>query len=226
VLFGRGVAVQTKSITTHGFGAASRCRLVIWNFSSFIIRKTGKGGFFMSKAKNSELFKIVLTAMLIALNVVMERFMSFNVWNHSIGFSFITIAFAAVFLGIPYAVAVGAFGDIIGAILFPFGSYFVGFTITNILSAFITAIFIYKKVSIVNVGVCVILNKIITTLLINSWWITILYKDSLDAFPLVFVGRIPQAVIMAVVEIVIVTLLFNDKSKIRTSINKFMGKLI
>lgn len=179
----------------------------------------------MSK-KNSQLFKIILTAMLIALNVVMERFMSFNVWNHSIGFSFITIAFAAVFLGIPYAVAVGAFGDIIGALLFPFGTYFVGFTITNVLAAFITAIFIYKKAGIINIALSVIINKLTTTLLLNSLWITLLYRDSLDAFPVVLLSRIPQAATMAIVEILIVYILFTDKSKIRTSLNNVMSKFI
>lgn len=177
----------------------------------------------MSK-KNSQLFKIILTAMLIALNVVMERFMSFNVWNQSIGFSFITIAFAAVFLGVPYALAVGAFGDIIGALLFPFGTYFIGFTITNVLAAFITAIFIYKKASIINITLSVIINKITTTLLLNSLWITLLYRDNIDAFPAVFLTRVPQAIIMAVVEILIVSLLFTEKSKIRTSLNSVISK--
>lgn len=180
----------------------------------------------MSTFKNNHLFKIILTSLLIALNVIMERFMSFNVWNQSIGFSFITIAFAAVFLGIPYAVAVGAFGDIIGALLFPFGSYFVGFTITNILAAFITAIFIYKKASVINIIASVIINKISTTLILNSIWITLLYRDSLDAFPAVLITRIPQAAIMAVVEIIVVTLLFSQKSKIRLSIEKTINKFM
>ena len=180
----------------------------------------------MTKTNKNQLFKIVLTAMLIALNVIIERFLSFNVWNHSISFSFITIAFAAVFLGIPYAIAVGAFGDIIGAILFPFGSYFVGFTITNILAAFITAIFIYKKANIITITASVVINKISTTLLLNSLWITILYKDSLDAFPLVFTGRVPQALIMAVVEIIVVTVLFTEKSKIRTLLGKTINRFL
>lgn len=180
----------------------------------------------MGKTKNTEIFKIVLTAMLIALNVIMERFLSFNVWNHSIGFSFITVAFAAVFLGIPYAVAVGAFGDIIGALIFPFGAYFIGFTLTNILAAFLTAVFIYKKASVINIVFSVVVNKIITTLLLNSWWITILYKDSPDAFPIVFAGRIPQAAIMAVVEIIVLIALFTEKSKIRTTLNKLIGRFI
>lgn len=179
----------------------------------------------MSKTKNSQLFKIILTAMLIALNVVIERFLAFNVWNQSISFSFITIAFATVFLGIPYAIAVGAFGDLIGALLFPFGSYFVGFTVTNMLAAFITAIFIYKKASVINITASVILNKLITTLLLNSLWITILYRDSLDAYFAVFISRIPQAAIMAAVEILVVIVLFADKSKIRLQMQKAINKL-
>lgn len=180
----------------------------------------------MGKTKtNSQLFKIILTAMLVALNVVIERFLAFNVWNQSISLSFITIAFAAVFLGVGYAVAVGALGDLIGALLFPFGSYFVGFTITNILAAFITAIFIYKKASVINITASVILNKLTATLLLNSLWITILYRDSLDAYPAVFISRIPQAAIMAVIEILVVIFLFTDKSKIRLQIQKLMNKL-
>ncbi|MBE6733045.1 MAG: folate family ECF transporter S component [Ruminococcaceae bacterium] len=180
----------------------------------------------MDKTKNSQLFKIILTAMLIALNVVIERFLAFNVWNQSISFSFITIAFAAVFLGIPYAVVVGALGDLIGAILFPFGSYFIGFTITNMLAALITAIFIYKKASVINITASVIINKITTTLLLNSLWITILYRDSLDAYFAVFISRLPQAAIMAIVEIIFIILLFTEKSKIRIQLNKVMDKFI
>ncbi len=178
----------------------------------------------MTTTNRTRLFKIILTSLLIAINVIMERFIAINVWNQSISFSFITIAFAAAFVGIPYAVAVGAFGDIIGAILFPFGSYFIGFTITNILAAFITAIFIYKNATILKIIISVIINKITTTLLLNTLWITILYRDSLDAFPLVFVSRLPQALILGAVEIIVLALLFSRKSGIRLSIDKLLKK--
>ena len=89
----------------------------------------------MEKNVKKYLFKIVMTGILVALNVIMERFMSYNVWNMSIGFSFITIGFAATYLGIPYSIAVAALGDLIGALLFPFGTYFPGFTLTNAIVA-------------------------------------------------------------------------------------------
>ena len=180
----------------------------------------------MKTTNRTRLFKIILTSLLIAINVIMERFIAVNVWNQSISFSFITIAFAAVFIGIPSAIAVGAFGDIIGAILFPFGTYFVGFTITNILAAFITAVFIYKNATVIKIIASVVINKITTTLLLNTLWITILYRDSLDAFPLVLVSRIPQALLLGAVEIVVLILIFSKKSRIKISIEKLFKKML
>lgn len=178
----------------------------------------------MSKNKNF-LFKIVLTSILVALNVIMERFLSYSVWNMSIGFSFITVAFAAVFLGVPYAVLVGTLGDIIGAVLFPFGAYFVGFTLTNALMAFITAIFLYKNANLLKISLSVFVNKIVCTLLLNSIWIAILYKGGIDATFAVMLTRVPTAIGTFVVEVIVLYLLFSQKSKFRAVISKTMEKL-
>ena len=178
----------------------------------------------MSKNKNF-LFKIVLTSILVALNVIMERFLSYSVWNMSIGFSFITVAFAAVFLGVPYAVLVGTLGDIIGAILFPFGAYFVGFTLTNALMAFITAIFLYKNANLLKISLSVFVNKTVCTLLLNSIWIAILYKGGIDTTFAVMLTRVPTAIGTFVVEVIVLYLLFSQKSKFRAVISKTMEKL-
>lgn len=170
--------------------------------------------------KKNYVKKVVLTSLLIALNVIMERFMSYNVWNMSIGFSFITIAFAAVFLGIPYAVAVGAFGDIIGALLFPFGTYFFGFTLTNILMALTTGIFLYKRPTYINIALSTLIKKVLFTLILNSVWISILYNDGLDAFSVVMMSRLPTAAITLVIEIFVTSLLFSEKSAIKKTLSK------
>ncbi len=48
--------------------------------------------------KKNQLFKIILTGILVALNIILERFMpSYSVWNNNISFGFITVAFAACF---------------------------------------------------------------------------------------------------------------------------------
>ncbi len=50
----------------------------------------------MQKSKSQQqLFKIILTALLIALNLVLERILpSYKIWNQDISFGFIAIAFA------------------------------------------------------------------------------------------------------------------------------------
>lgn len=174
------------------------------------------------KKSNSFIFKIILTSILVALNVIMERFLSYSVWNLSIGFSFITIGFTAVFLGIPYAVIVGGLGDIIGAILFPFGPYFVGFTITNVLMAFVTAVFLYKRTNLLKISLSVIINKTLFTVFLNSIWIAILYKGGISHLWAVAITRIPTAIVMFFIETLVLYLLFSEKSKFKGIINKIM----
>ena len=49
----------------------------------------------MNKTNKTILFNTVLTALLIALKVILERFLSYNVWNQRFGFAFLAVAFAA-----------------------------------------------------------------------------------------------------------------------------------
>lgn len=174
----------------------------------------------------SHLFKIVLTGILVALNVILERFLAYSVWNQTVSLGFITVAFAASFLGIPYAIAVAGLGDLIGSLLFPFGTYFVGFTITNCIYALITAIFIYKNASAIKITLSVILNKLVCSLTLNTIWISFLYRGGIDAFPAVFVSRLPQALIMSVIEIAVILILFSRKSKIKILLDKNINRII
>lgn len=176
--------------------------------------------------KSKHLFKIVLTSVLIALNIVLERFLTFHIESNHYSISVITVAFAAVFLGTPYSVAVAALGDIIGALLFPIGAYFPGFTLTNILTALVTSLFLRKKVSIINTCTAILINKSIGTLILNSIWVSILYKGGIDAFPAYMVTRIPQAIIMTVVEIAIILIFFHEKSHIRKLLDKPINKAL
>lgn len=170
--------------------------------------------------KKKFLFKIVLTGILIALNVILERFLAYSVWNMTISFGFITVAFAAVMLGLPYAIAVGGLGDLIGALLFPFGPYFPGFTLTNILAAAVLALLIHKNTSILNIAIATVINKVCFTLILNSIWISILYRGGISNFFVVAVPRIPSAVILGIIEILVIFLVFSQKSGIRKQLNK------
>ncbi len=171
--------------------------------------------------KKNKLFKIILTSVLIALNVILERFVpAYQVWNNNLSFGFITVAFAACYLGVPYAVAVGGLGDFLGALIKPFGPYFVGYTITNMLVGLCLGLFLYKKTTVLKISLAVTINKITCSLLLNTIFISVLYRGGIAAFWTVFISRVPFVILTAVVEIVVISLLFTSKSKINHLIRK------
>lgn len=159
--------------------------------------------------KIKELLKtknLAFIALLIAMNVVLSRFLSFNVWNLKIGFTFISLIFAAYFTGPIGAAVVGGAGDLIGALMFPIGAYFPGFTLTAVLEGICFGFFIYKKASFPKICISVALNEIIGGLLMNTFWISVLYGSEFKA---IFITRlITQILPMIVVEILTTQLLF------------------
>lgn len=169
----------------------------------------------MKKTKNSYIFSTVLTAMLIALKVVLDRLLSLNTTLSRLGLAFIVVTFAAIALGTPYAMIVAGLGDIIGALLFPTGTYFPGFTLTAALTALCTSLFLRKSASFPRIVLCVLINQIFGSILLNSLWISILYNKGFIAL---IPGRITQAVIMSAVQILLTCLIFGNKSTIRARI--------
>lgn len=159
--------------------------------------------------KIKELLKtknLALIALLIALNVVLSRFLSFNVWNLKIGFTFVSLIFAAYFTGPLGAAVVGGAGDLIGALMFPIGAYFPGFTLTAVLEGMCFGFLLYKKASFSKICISVAVNELAGGLLINTFWISVLYTSDFKA--LLFTRLITQILPMIVVEIITTQLLF------------------
>lgn len=172
--------------------------------------------------KKEKIYMLVTTAFLIALKIVLERFLSYSVWNLRIGFSFIAVAFAAAFYGPVSAMIVAGLGDFLGAILFPSGQYFPGFTLTAVLTALCTALFIHKNVNFAKITASVLINQIFGSVLLNSLWISILYSNNYAA---TLVARLYQAAFMAVVQTAATQLLFGKNSKVRSVISKQLCKM-
>ncbi len=174
----------------------------------------------MNKTK---LFKVVLTAVLVALNVILERVFAFQIESNHISLSVVTLGFAAVYLGLPYTVAVAVLGDILGALIAPTGPYFFGFTLSNALAGLCLGLFLRKSANTISVSLSVIINKVVCTLILNSIWVSVLYRGGIDAFPAYLVTRIPQAVIMAAVEIAVLLIIYWDKSYLRKRLDKVIN---
>lgn len=130
----------------------------------------------MSKTKSSKtpqevLVSLVCTALLIALQVVLSRWLSIQTTNIKIGFSFIPVVVAARLFGPLSSMAVYGIGDIVGSILFPKGAYFPGFTVTSVLMGLVYGLFLYKKSNPTRVILSVSICQSLLSFLLNSFWI-------------------------------------------------------
>ena len=74
---------------------------------------------------------LAVVGVLVAVNIVLARFLSFRIWSSTIGFAFVTVAVAARVYGPVPAMLVAGLGEFVGAILFPIGPYFPGFTLCS-----------------------------------------------------------------------------------------------
>lgn len=138
---------------------------------------------------------------LIAIEIVLSRFLSINAWNLRIGFSFVPIAIAGMLLGPLSAGIVAAVADVLGAILFPTGPFFPGFTLTAFLTGVIWGIFLYRKQTPLRILFAVLINQLILSFLLNSLWISVLYGSP---FMPLLATRIIQTAILIPVQFIVI----------------------
>lgn len=120
--------------------------------------------------------KMLVTAgLLIALQIILSRFLSINAWNLKIGFAFTAIFVAAYLYGPVYSAVVAAIADLLGASLFPSGAFFPGFTLTAILTGIVFGVFLHKQQTPVRIVAAVLIDQLFLGLLLNSYWISVLY---------------------------------------------------
>lgn len=163
--------------------------------------------FFKSRfrIKGLQLRDFIIIAMLISLEVVFNRFLSINAWNIKIGFGFLPVALVAYKYGSIYAAITAALSDFIGAIMFPIGPYFPGFTVVYALMGIIFGLFLYKNRKTVNTILAAVISGVVCTLLLTTLCITILYKGS---YVPILISRLPQFAFTTVVEIIIFRYLY------------------
>lgn len=140
---------------------------------------------------------LVFSAFLVALEIVLNRFCSFNTLGHKIGVSFIPGVIAAILYGPWVSAAVNACGDFLGAILFPIGPYHPGFTVCAALMGMLNGFFLntdpihtevnnslfhfkmalhWEKIRFFpNVILPVLINTLVLGLFVNTAWVSMLY---------------------------------------------------
>jgi len=168
--------------------------------------------------------KIILTAVLLAMLIILSRFLSIKTPILKISFAFVPTMLCAVWLGFKWTVLLNVLGDIIGATLFPTGPYFVGYTISTAIAGFIYGIFLYRKEEnsysdkqfFIRLILSTVLVAIIVNMGLNTLWTSI---TSGKAFMVLFATRIVKQLIMIPIHIIVIV--FIEKA-LRIPFYKYM----
>lgn len=162
----------------------------------------------------SKIKKMILSALLLTLSIVLSRFLSIKTPLLAISFNFVPIMLAGLWLGPKYTVIIAGLSDLIGAILFPFGEFFIGFTFSSILMGLIYGVVLYKKdeVELSNKSLVLrliissVLVSVIVNLLLNTLWLVIMYDK---AFFVIVGSRAIKEAIMVPIQIATMFALVN-----------------
>lgn len=153
--------------------------------------------------------KIILAAILLAMLIILSRFLSIKTPILKISFAFIPTLLCAIWLGPKWSVLLNVLGDVIGATLFPTGPYFVGYTISTVLAGLIYGLLLYKKEAdtytdkqfILRVILAVCIVAILVNLGLNTLWNSI---TSGKAFLVLLGTRVVKELIMVPIRILVI----------------------
>ncbi len=159
---------------------------------------------------------LTLMALLIALEVVLSRFLSISTQSVKIGFSFVPVLLAAVLLGPLEAGLVGALGDFVGALLFPIGAYFPGFTLTAFCMGLVFGLFLHGRQDLGRCLAAVGINQFVLGLIVNSFWISLLYGA--PYLPLL-ATRVIQSAVLTAVQLLCIPLILRALGRIRGKVS-------
>ena len=113
--------------------------------------------------------KLIVSAELLALDVVLTRLLAINTPLMKIGLGFAAVALCAVLYGPWWASLVAASGDLVGALLFPTGAFFPGFTLTAACTGLIFGLCLYRRgKSFLWPALAAVLNVVLVSFLLNT----------------------------------------------------------
>jgi len=136
---------------------------------------------------------------LLAMDIVLTRFLSINAWNIRIGFGFVPVVLSGMLFGAAPTMVLGALADFLGAILFPTGPYFPGFTLTAALTGLTFGYFLKKENSVRSTACAVLIVQFLLGLLLNTFWIHLLYSSP---FVPLLATRVVQSAFLSIVQFV------------------------
>lgn len=153
---------------------------------------------------------LVRLALLVAVEVVLSRFLSINTPINKIGFAFVPLALAGALYGPWAGLAVGTVADLLGANLFPSGPFFPGFTLTTALKGLVFGLCLRDgrigSSRAISLAVCI--NAVVFSLVLNTLWIHMMYGSN---FLILLGSRVVQELVVVPVQIVVLRVVGSRK---------------
>ena len=147
---------------------------------------------------NTSIKRVIIIGMLIACQVITGRYLTISTLFVKIGFTFLPIAISAILYGPVWAGIGAAIGDIIIAMLLPYG-YFPGFTVSAFLTGAFYGLFLHRKsANILRITCCILVINISVSIFLQTYW---LYSLTGQGYLVVLPMRIIQNVIMTPIQI-------------------------
>ena len=172
-----------------------------------------------NQSKNlNRLIELAVLAMLIALEIALSRFVPVvSTQQIKISFAFVPVVIASYLYGIKGGAIVGGVSDVIGAVLFPVGAYFPGFTLTAVLDGVVFGFFLSKKREdkfnpFLRIFLSVLISQVVLSWGLNTLWISVMYHNP---YPALLMTRLVQTVVMALIKAVLIPVFTESFSKVK-----------
>lgn len=88
--------------------------------------------------------KIIFAALCLAMRIALSQFLSIKTPLLKISFAFAPTSLSAIYLGWKWTCLINVLGDLIGALFFSTGPYFIGYTITAGIAGVIYGLLLYQ----------------------------------------------------------------------------------
>jgi ECF transporter S component (folate family) len=141
-------------------------------------------------------------ALLLALEVVLTRFLSIQTPILRIGFAFLPIAVAGFLYGPVAASLMAALADILGMLLFPSGTFFPGFTASALVQGAVYGLFLHRRrATWLRVLAVSLALAVVVDLGMNTVWLSMLYAK---AVAVLLPARLLKTAVMLPVQVLMI----------------------
>ncbi len=168
--------------------------------------------------QRKRLSRLIITAMLMALAIVLERFLGIETDLVKLNFSFLPLAAAAALYGPLWGGAAFFLADLFGMLLFSRGAvYFPLFGVSEFLFGVIFGLFLYKKEkTLLRAGLSVAVSSLVITLGLTPLWNVLYMKLILGkslSYTAVWLTKVAPALILIPVKTLCIYLLWKYAGK-------------